>query len=155
MGQIAEMEELVKQPFPHKKYLVMGLLCGFLVPLVIIVIQTVLYDRITTPALFSNIFFLIFSNLILLNIYTYTAQYLYNHVGNRQIEVRVSGILVVITIIFLNWLYSKNFYLSKTSSTDVLILMIIPIYGILSLIVGYFLGGLIKKYKKQTRGNKA
>lgn len=101
----------------------------------------------------ANMYFLIFSNLILVSIYAQVSKYVYENIGNRKIETILSGILVIIVIIILNFIFLNNIFLGKTSSTDVFIIFIIPFYGCLSMIWGYLLAWIIRKIFRIKKGN--
>jgi hypothetical protein len=148
-----EINKTQNYPFPYKRVSAFGALCALLVPIIIVIFQTLLYGSMTSIALIGKIYFLFFSNLILMTIYTYTAKYLYEHIRNKRIEVGLSGIFVVITILVLNWLFLKNIVLGKTSSTDVFIILIIPFWGLLSIMAGYFLGGFFTKIRNKIEPN--
>lgn len=131
-------------PFPNKLFFWGGVLCGFLVPILLTIALMLFYGNKPHVSEIGNIYFLFFSNLILLSIYTQISKYLYENIGNKKIETIVSSIFVVTIIIILNFVFLKNIILGKTSSTDVFIILIIPFYGCLSMIVGYLLAWIIR-----------
>ena len=119
---------------------------ALLIPITIAAFFVLIMDKnVPSVSSIGAICVLFFSNLILMNIYSYFAKYLYKNFSNKKIEVVISGVSVLAAIIILNSLFWNNVFLKKTSSTDIFIILIIPIYGIFSMLAGYFLGYLIKK----------
>ena len=131
-------------PFPYKMFFVLGVLFGLLVPILIAIVLTFFYGNMASIAAISKIYFLFLSNLILANIYTYISKYLYKNIGNKRIEIIFSGVFAFTAMIVLNFIFLNNVFLGKTSSTDIFIILIIPVYGCVSIIVGYFLGLFLK-----------
>jgi hypothetical protein len=131
--------------FPNKLFFWGGVLCGFLVPILLTIALMLFYGNKPYISVIANIYFLFFSNLILVSIYAQISKYVYENIGNRTIETILSGIFVVIIIIILNFVFLNNIFLGKTSSTDVFIIFIIPFYGCLSMIGGYLLAWIIRK----------
>lgn len=134
-------------PFPYKIFFVFGVLFGLLVPILIVIALTFFYGNMDYIVIIAKTYFLFFSNLILINIYTYMSKYLHE-IGNKRTEIILSGVFAFTTIIVLNVIFLRNIFLEKTSSTDVFIILIIPVYGLLSIIAGYFLGSFFKKMKR-------
>lgn len=149
------MKNIQSAQFPYKRISVLGALCGILIPVIIVSVNAILYGGISSIALISNIYFLIFSNLILISIYTYTAKYVYENIGNRRVELGVSGLSAFVTMIVLNWLFLKNAFLRNTSSTDVFIIIIIPFWGLFSSFAGYFVTRFFTCGKNEPTDNKA
>ncbi len=135
-------------PFPYKMFFVFGVFCGLLVPLFILIALTFFYGSMNYISVIAKTYFLFLSNLILINIYTYMSKYLHE-IGNKRAEIILSGVFALAAIIVLNYIFLRNIILGKISSTDVFIIFIIPVYGFLSIIVGYFLGGFFKKLNKR------
>jgi len=136
-----------KHPFPTRAFLVGGLLCAVVIPIIITMILNVRYGNASALAQAIQIYLLIFANLILSNFHTYISRLLYAK-GNKKTEVLFSSIFVVITIVAVNWIFLNNFYLRKTTSTAILILFVVPLYGSVSIIAGYLAGGAFKRLRR-------
>lgn len=131
--------------FPNKLFFGGGVLCGILVPILLTFSLMLFYGNKPYTSVLANIYFLIFSNLILINIYAQISKYVYKNIGKRKVETILSGIFVVTIIIILNFVFLNNIFLGETSSTDVFIILIIPLYGCLLMIGAYALAWFIRK----------
>lgn len=137
-------------PFPDKPFFIFGVFCSLFVPILVVIALTLFYGHRDYIVLFAEIFILIIANLILVNIYTYLAKTLHD-IGGKSAEISVSGIFVLASIAGLNFTFIRNVFLGERSSTDIFIILLIPFYGFLSIIVGYCLGYIIKKLKRDLK----
>ncbi len=136
-------------PFPYRIFFILGLLAGILIPIVIAIVLTLYYETISFAVIMGNVYLLFLSNLIIMSIYTHGSKYVYEKIGRKRTEIILSGVFVFSAIVFLNVLFLKNAFLERKSSTDVFIVLIIPVYGLLSMFLGFFLGSLLRRVRKQ------